>query len=300
MEYPLVSLITVNFNQAVVTRDLLLSLRKISYPKLEIIVVDNHSTRENPGFLKEEFPEIVLIMSEENLGFAGGNNLGVKAAKGAYCLFINNDTEVEPDFLEPLVDQLEKNPHIGMISPKIKFFYQPDTIQYAGYTPFNRINLRQHLIGYREVDTGQYDQGTYTFAAHGAAMMVPRKVIDEVGTMTELYFLYYEEHDWCERIKRAGYLVYYEPKSVVWHKESVSTGKESPLKTYYITRNRIVFTRRNIDGVTRWITVLYLNTVVPAIFTLRYLAKGSFNLLGAAIRGTIWNWGRSGRKLRHL
>lgn len=127
---------------------------------------------------------------------------------------------------------------IPMVSPKIRFYYAPDTIQYAGYTPFSPVTLRQHLIGYREKDSGQYDQARETFSIHGAAMMVPRSVVKEVGMMSELYFLYYEEHDWVERIKRAGYKIFYVPESLVFHKESISTGKESQLKTYYITRNR--------------------------------------------------------------
>lgn len=289
MKQGLVSLITVNYNQSLVTRDLLLSLRKVTYPAIEIIVVDNGSPSDTPEILKVEFPEIVLIESKENLGFAGGNNLGLNVANGEFCLFINNDTEVEPDFLEPLVERFKSNPEIGMMSPKIKFHHTPDTIQYAGYSPINQITLRQHLIGYCQVDKGQFDEGGFTFAAHGAAMMVPAKVIDQVGPMDEVFFLYYEEHDWCERIKKAGYKVYFEPASVVWHKESLSTGKESPLKIYYIARNRILYARRNIKGLKKVASVSYLFTVVPLVFTVRYLLKGNIKLLKAAAAGTIWN-----------
>lgn len=289
MSWPLVSIITVNYNQSAITRELLASLQRISYPTIEIIVVDNGSPTDQPEKLKEEFPQIELILSGKNLGFAGGNNLGVDAAKGKYCLFINNDTEVEPDFLEPLVRRFEGHPEIGMMSPKIRFHHTPDTIQFAGYTPFHPVTLRQHLIGYREKDTGQYDQSRKTFAGHGAAMMVPRKVIEEVGKMAELFFLYYEEHDWNERIKSAGYEAFYEHSSLVWHKESLSTGKESPLKAYYLTRNRIVFARRNLKGLSKWISLAYLLTVVPLSFTLRYLRKGQFKLLKSAWKGTLWN-----------
>lgn len=289
MNRPLVSIITVNYNQSAVTKDFLASIKNITYPEIEIIVIDNGSPNDTPEKLLEEFPDIHLILSKKNLGFAGGNNLGVKVAKGKYCLFINNDTEVEPDFLEALVERLESNPDIGMLSPKIKFHHTPDTIQYAGYTPYNRITLRQHLIGFRQKDRGQFDKGGYTFAGHGAAMMVPMSVIQEVGMMAELFFLYYEEHDWCERIKMAGYKAYYEPKSTVWHKESLSTGKESPLKAYYITRNRILFARRNVRKSFKWLTILYLFTMVPLNFSIRYLKNRQFDLFKAAWKGTLWN-----------
>lgn len=289
MNRPLVSIITINYNQSAVTKDFLASIKNITYPEIEVIVIDNGSPNDTPEKLLEEFPDIHLILSKENLGFAGGNNLGVKIAKGKYCLFINNDTEVEPDFLEALVERLESNPDIGMLSPKIKFHHTPDTIQYAGYTPFNRITLRQHLIGFRQKDRGQFDKGGYTFAGHGAAMMVPMSVIQEVGMMAELFFLYYEEHDWCERIKMAGYKAYYEPKSTVWHKESISTGKESPLKAYYITRNRILFARRNVRKSFKWLTILYLFTMVPLNFSIRYLKNRQFDLFKAAWKGMLWN-----------
>jgi GT2 family glycosyltransferase len=105
MSLPLVSLISINYNQAQVTCDMVASLRRVTYPHLEIIVVDNASPSDNPDIIKERFPEVKLIKSDQNLGFAGGNNLGIAQAKGEYLLFLNNDTEVEPDFLEPLVRQ---------------------------------------------------------------------------------------------------------------------------------------------------------------------------------------------------
>ncbi len=293
MSKPKVSVITVNYNQSSVTRDFLLSFQKISYPEYEVIVIDNGSPNDHPKKLLEEFPNIHLILSPKNLGFAGGNNLGIEKATGKYCLFINNDTEVEPNFLEPLVERMESNQTIGMLSPKIKFHHTPDTIQFAGYTPYHKITLRQHLIGFRQKDDGQFDQGGYTFAGHGAAMMVPMLVIKEVGMMAELFFLYYEEHDWCERIKKAGYKAYYEPESTVWHKESLSTGKESPLKAYYLTRNRVLFARRNVKRGQRWMTILYLFTLVPLKFSLKYLKNGQLDLFKASWKGLLWNLGKS-------
>lgn len=288
--FPLVSIITVNYNQAAVTCELLNSLRKITYPNIETIIIDNGSPSDNPDKIAILFPEYRLIKSSENLGFAGGNNLGIKHSSGEYLLFINNDTEVEPGFLEPLVAKLQSDPGIGMVSPKIRFYYAPDTIQYAGYTSLSRITLRQHLIGYREMDLGQYNQGRKTYSIHGAAMMVPRSVVLTVGMMAEMYFLYYEEHDWAERIKRAGFSVFYVPESLVLHKESISTGKESPLKTYYITRNRFLFARRNLQGTRRLTTLLYLSFVAFPKGFLSSLLKRRFDLAKAQWKAYFWNF----------
>ncbi|PIB38708.1 glycosyltransferase family 2 protein [Maribacter sp. 4G9] len=286
---PLVSIITVNYNESQVTIDLLTSLRHLTYKNVEVIVVDNASPNDDPSIIKETFPEIMLITSEENLGFAGGNNLGVKVAKGDYLLFINNDTIVPEHFLEPLVETLQKDTGIGMVSPKIKFHWDPSKIQYAGYTPMNKWTIRNQSIGYHKMDDGSYDTEGVTASIHGAAMMVPGHVIEEVGMMNEMYFLYYEEHDWAEMIKRAGYSIYYQPKSYILHKESLSTGKNSPLKTYYIARNRIVFARRNFSFKYLWFSMLFQTVVSIPKNLITFLLKGQFEHLKAFSNAIFWN-----------
>ncbi|MCD6354852.1 MAG: glycosyltransferase family 2 protein [Prolixibacteraceae bacterium] len=288
--FPLVSVITINYNQSQVTLELLRSLRKITYPNVEIIVVDNASPTDNPQRIKETFPEIKLIISKKNLGFAGGNNLGIKASKGEYLLFVNNDTEVSPRFIEPLTELLQSNPAIGMVSPKIKFHWNPELIQYAGYTKMNPYTVRNNSIGYHQKDEGQFNKIKETNSVHGAAMMVPRAVVEKAGLMPEIYFLYYEEHDWAEMIKREGYKIYYQPNSFILHKESVSTGKESPLKTYYINRNRMIFARRNFKGMQRLTSMLFLLFISFPKNSLKYLVSGKFNHLAAYLRAVGWNF----------
>ena len=118
-------------------------------------------------------------------------------------------------------------------------------IQYAGFSKINLFTARNRQIGNGELDKGQYDLFSEVAYPHGAAMMVKREVIEKVGMMPELYFLYYEEFDWTESIKKGGYRIGYEPKAMVYHKESISIGKQNPLKIYYLNRNRIVFMKRN-------------------------------------------------------
>lgn len=286
---PLISIITVNYNQSQVTMECLESLTKITYSNIEIIVVDNASPSDNPDIIKEKYPHINLIKSKKNLGFAGGNNLGVIQSKGSYLLFINNDTEVPVDFIEPLVERMQSDENIGVVSPKIRFHHTPDTIQFAGYTPMNYFTLRNNLIGYRQVDTGQFDEARETPFGHGAAMMVSRKATEEVGMMADIFFLYYEEHDWFVRIKKAGYTIWYEPKSLIYHKESISTGKESPMKIHYIARNRIVFLRRNVTGIKKTIAVLYQMLVAIPKNALVYLLKGRLDLFKGYHQAVAWN-----------
>ena len=290
MENPLVSIVTINYEHPDVTCALLESLRHITYPNIEVIVVDNASVKDDPAIISRLYPEAVFIQSKENLGFAGGNNLGIRQAKGEYIMLLNNDTEVNPGFIEPLLSKLQSDSQIGAVSPKIRFFHTPDTIQYAGISPYTLVTLRQYLIGLGEIDTGQFDTTCETFSIHGAAMMIPVSVIKEVGLMAELYFLYYEEHDWAERIKNAGYKIFYVPESLIFHKESISTGKQSPLKTYYITRNRFLFARRNIKGISKLITLAYLLFIAFPKGLIAHSLNNRIDLAKATWRAYVWNF----------
>jgi GT2 family glycosyltransferase len=264
MNYPRVSIITVNYNQAALTCALIESLRKVTYRDVEIVVVDNGSAEDATVVIMKSYPEVKFIRSEKNLGFAGGNNLGIKVSTGKYLLFLNNDTEVDAGFLEPLVHVFETHPKAGAASSKILYYNSDGIIQYAGSTCVNPFTGRNKRLGYMEKDQGQYDRLKITDLAHGAAMMVPRKVIEKVGMMPEFFFLYYEEIDWCESIKKAGYQIYFVPASRVYHKESMSVGRNSTLKTYYMTRNRLLFMRRNTSGLKKLFWILfYISLSLP-------------------------------------
>jgi GT2 family glycosyltransferase len=287
---PLVSVITVNYNQSAVTCEFLESFAKITYPNTEIFVVDNASPNDNPDIIKEKFPYVNLIKTEKNLGFAGGNNVAIPYCKGKYVLFINNDTEVEKGFLEPLVDVLESDPKIGMVSPKIHYYHTPNTIQFAGFTPIHPITIRNFAIGFGEIDNGQYDVTCETGSIFGAAMLVPMRIIEEVGMMTEVFFLYYEEHDWAEHIKKAGYKIYYQGKSLVYHKESISTVKDSPFQIFYLHRGRILYARRNNKGLTKLLSLAYLYLISAPKISLEFLLKKRPDLMFAYWRAIWWNW----------
>ncbi|HOS49518.1 MAG TPA: glycosyltransferase family 2 protein [Bacteroidia bacterium] len=286
--YPSVSIVSINYNGAQVTCEMLDSLKNITYPNFEVIIVDNAS-KEDPSIIFEKHPWIKFIRSDKNLGFAGGNNLGFKQATGKYFLMLNNDTEVPEGFLEPLVQRMESDSKIGAASPKIIFHHTPGMLQFAGFEPINPFTVRGNAIGYGKQDNGDFDQSMPTSRAHGAAMMVSRKVVEEIGLMADLYFLYYEEMDYCERIKNAGYSIWYEAESKIYHKESMATRKGSTLKTYYLTRNRILYQRRNVKGITLFVSLLFLTFVSIPKNTLQYLLKGKMDMLKAFYKGVIWN-----------
>jgi len=288
-DYPLISIITVNYNQSEVTCELIDSLNKISYPNIEIIVIDNNSLDDDPKIIKRKYPNVILVENPINYGFAAGNNFGLMRAMGKYVLLLNNDTVVTEGFIEPLLDKLERNSGIGAVSPKLRYFHTPDTIQYAGFTGINPRTMRNFSIGFNQKDKGQYDMDKETAYAHGAAMMVPMEIVKKIGMMSYIFFLYYEEADWCARINRAGYKMFYVHNSLVYHKESVSTGKLSELKIYYQNRNRIVFMRRNIEGKDFYIGILYQIFIAIPKNAFKFLIRGKFKLFYAYYRAIGWN-----------
>jgi GT2 family glycosyltransferase len=290
----MVSIITVNYNQAAVTFALLDSIRRQDYKDIEVFVVDNAS-KENPqAAFETQYPEVHFIRSEVNLGFAGGNNLAVRAAKGDYLFFINNDAELTDHCLERLVAMFDNNPKLGLVSPLICYYPQEkwteDFIQYAGMTPIHPLTARNETIGKKTWERGQYTEPRATAYAHGAAMMCSNAVIEQAGMMDEDFFLYYEELDWGERVRKSGFEIWVEPRARVYHKESLTVGKLGSLKTYYLNRNRVWFMHRNYGGwkIAAFYIFLFLVTIPKN--TLQMLLKGEKDNLKAFWRGIFWNF----------
>ncbi len=282
------SIITVNFNQPKVTEELLLSIKDAA--GLEIIVIDNGSRADLPTAWQTNYPHVKFIRSEKNLGFAGGNNLGIKAATGDYLFFVNNDTEFTPGLVKKLTNVLDEHPEVGMISPKIKYYHDKSLIQYAGYTPMNFYTCRNTCIGLRQTDTGQYDHimGPTAYC-HGASMMVQKEAIEKAGAMHEGFFLYYEELDWCEHIKKVGYEAWICTDALIYHKESISVGKKSKLKEYFMNRNRILFVRRNAPLLNKPVFFLYFILLVVPRNIIAYIKGKNYNFIPMLFRAVWWN-----------
>ena len=186
-EYKL-SIITINYNGIKDTCELIDSIP--FKDDMEVIVVDNASKTDEASIISERFPHVKVIRSNQNIGFAGGNNLGIKEAKGDYILLINNDTYFKDFNIEALIERLESSDKIGIVCPKLRFAWGNNPIQFAGYTPLSNITLRNKAIGFGEGDHGQYDTAHPTPYAHGAAMLIKREAIENVGLMPECFFLY--------------------------------------------------------------------------------------------------------------
>lgn len=261
---PELSFITINYNGLSYTTALLRSLQSVvTSVAWEVIVVDNGSTADEAGELRRLFSDderVNVVEAGANLGFAAGNNLGIRSAKADALMLINNDTFVEEDHFRQLLNRLEDS-SIGAVCPKLRFADGERLIQYAGFTDLSAVTLRNSGIGCCEHDRGQYDTACPTAFAHGAALLFTRRTLALAGWMTEQYFLYYEEMDWSMLIRRAHLQIWYDPVQTVFHRESQTTGQNSPLRTFYMTRNRLLFAHRNRNGLTRLLCYAYLMAV---------------------------------------
>ncbi|HKK62211.1 MAG TPA: glycosyltransferase family 2 protein [Bacteroidales bacterium] len=284
---PKVSIITVNYRQSDITNSLLQSLEQVDMKSFEVIVVNNSETDDYKNIICPTYT-LRIIVSKVNKGFAAANNLGFTKARGEYILLLNNDTEVDPAFLDEMIEAFQWKKRIGAVSPKIKYFSNPLLIQYAGYSKMNPFTLRMRARGSKEPDNGSYNERLITNYGHGCAMMVRRGVLEEVGPMPEQYFLYYEEHDWSSSIRKAGYDICYEPGAVVYHKESVTVRKDSPMKVYYMNRNRFLFMRRNLTAFQKLISTTYMLLFSIPVNTLKYFVRRQNRHLRAYLEAVIY------------
>ncbi len=282
-----VSIITINYNGL---EDTCALIESIPFnDNMEVIVVDNASNNQEAETIAQQFPQVTVIHSDKNLGFSGGNNLGIQVAQGKYLFLINNDTIFKDFNINALICRMESSIEIGIVCPKIRFVWGTNPIQFAGYTPLSKISVRNRAIGFNEEDHGQYDTPHPTPYAHGAAMLIRKDAIDKVGIMPECFFLYYEELDWSMMFTRNGYQIWYEPKCTIYHKESQATGQNSPLRTYYLTRNRLLLVKRHPKEFIKPLAYLYLLCIVAFRDILKYTITARFDLLEATIRA-LWQF----------
>lgn len=242
---PKVFVIVVNWNRASDTIECVRSLQDLAYSNFEVVVVDNASVDGSVTALGVEFPDLAVVRNTKNLGYAEGNNVGVRYALSRdadYVLLLNNDTVVDKDLLHELVRVATSYPGAGLVGPKIYDYGEPTTIWFAGASIDWSTGDSPHL-GLGEYDAGQFNRVIAVDRLTGCAMMVGREVFERVGLFDPRYFLYYEDVDLCVRAAKAGYKSYCVQTAKVWHKESSSTNANqgSDLHAYYHLRNRLLF-----------------------------------------------------------
>jgi len=299
-----VAIVILHFVNQKLTDQCLESVGKLNRKGFELqTIVVNNNPQENLKDLEKKFGDFIFIETGKNLGFAGGNNLGIKQALGGkadWTFIVNNDTILDKDLIVQLTKVGESGEKIGVLGPKIYFApgyefhkerYKPNergkVIWFAG----GLIDWQNILASHRgvdEVDKGQYEEQIETDFISGCAMMVKKEVFEKIGFLDEKYFLYLEDNDFCQRAKRAGFNLVYAPKARLWHANAGSSAVGGPLQDYYITRNRMLFGLRYAPLRTK---VALIRESIKILFTgrkwqkrgirdfyLRKFGKGSYHL----------------------
>lgn len=260
------------------------SCRKLTYPNFRILVVDNGSSDGSETILRERFPDIKFIQTGTNLGFAGGNNVGIRYAleQGAdYVWLLNNDTTVAADALSALVKIAEGNQAAGMVGSKIVYYDNPQRLWFAGAVLDSKKPYRPYHRGLNEMDRGQYDVACETGYVTGCSLLARKEMMNAAGLLDEGLFLYFEDVDWSARAKTAGWKLVYCPGSLVYHKISLSSGgADSPTIFYYTARNRLLFVKRNFPD--KLMAALGYDFFEHVLVNIK---KGRFGCVREAFRG---------------
>ncbi len=267
MGYPKVSIIILNWNGLSDTIECLNSLKELTYPSYEVVVVDNGSQGDDAKALKERFGcSIHLLCNDRNYGFAGGNNIGIRFAQDNlnpdYFLLLNNDTVVEPNFLDEMVKVADADPKIGVAGAKIYSYHEPDYLQFVwgefepwkGHAKMVPPALSSK-VRKRELDKGQYDVVREVDWVSGCCFLIKKSALKEIGLLDEGYFSFWEELDFCLRARKKGYKIVFVPKAKVWHKLLKSSRRVPGLPEYYSVRNRFRLMRKYAS---RWQYISFL------------------------------------------
>lgn len=295
---PKIGIVILNWQGWRDTLDCLASVQGGDYPltQLDIVVVDNGSQDDSVSQLRQHRTGATLLELPNNVGFAAGSNFGIQHSLVTGCdyvLLLNNDAIASPDFLRPLLRVFDRDPASGIVSPKIRYHDPSDQIWYAGGR-FRQPRLIGEMIGLGESDEGQFDQARVVDFAVGCCMLIHRAVFERIGYLDERFFFYQEDVDFSYRATKAGFSVWYQPASVIYHKVSQSTRDDAGRRTFLYAQSRVIFFNKHIRGGRRP-AVVGLEVLRLVRTAINNLWNGRSHLTRSYVRGI-----RAGlRKSRH-
>lgn len=278
MATPKVAVVILNWNGIKYLRDFLPGVLASGYANMEVIVGDNGSSDDSLAFLRSRHPSIRIIENKANYGFTGGYNRVLAQVDADYYILLNSDVQVQPGWIEPVIEMMEADAQIGAAAPKIKAYHQQTHFEHAGAAggyidKFGYPFCRGRIFYDIEEDKGQYEQPGEIFWASGASLFIKKKVWDEAGGFDEDFFAHMEEIDLCWRIKNMGYKVMYCPKSQIFHVGGGTLNAENPFKTYLNFRNNLLLLKNNLPF---WsaVWIIFVRIWLDFAALLRFLAEG--------------------------
>jgi GT2 family glycosyltransferase len=295
---PLVAVVILNWNGLRFLQQFLPGVLQTRYQALQIVVADNASADGSVEWLRQHHPQVHIIKNPGNEGFARGYNLALQQVKADYYVLLNSDVEVTPDWVDPVIELMERQPEIAACQPKILSWHQKSQFEYAGAAggwidrygfPFARGRVMDHC----EADESQYEDAAPVFWATGAALFIKAAAYHEVGGLDDYFFAHQEEIDLCWRLQRAGHRVYVCPQSVVYHVGGGTLPQGNPRKTFLNFRNNLIMLSKNLHPAERY-GKLFLRLMLDGVAGIRFLLKGDFKSCWAVFRSHLqfyyWSW----------
>ena len=251
MNNPKVTVLILSYNGKHLLEEAISSYLKNNYDNFEIAVIDNGSKDGTEEFVRSNFPSVKLIRIEKNKGYSGGFNVGMEYAfgesKSDFVLITNNDVEADNNIIEKLVEIAVKDSKYGFIMGKVFFYENKNVFQTVGMA-YDPVRINGGHIGHGETDDGQYDEECERYFADDVFMLVSRSLYEDVGGYDIEFVLQAEQFDWQFRAKKKGYKIMYAPKAKLWHKDSMTIGRASPMKLYYDSRNPMIVLMKYLDA----------------------------------------------------
>ncbi len=303
---PKVAIVILTYNNKAFIERFMPSVLATNYANKEIWVADNASTDGSAAYTYEHFPEVKILESKTNLGYAGGYNWALEQIEADYYVLLNSDVRVTPDWLNPLVELALSNPKIAAIQPKILDAKDADKFEYAGAAggyldKWGYAFCRGRIFDALEVDKGQYDNVEQVFWATGACLFVSAEAFNKVGKLDADFFAHMEEIDLCWRLQRAGYDVYVNPNSIVYHVGGGTLNEGSDRKYHLNFRNNLVLIAKN-DASAFWFIKLLWRMVLDGVSAVKFVVDGKPKLFAVVIKahGEFWAGFRGTLKKRKM
>jgi GT2 family glycosyltransferase len=303
---PEVTIVILNWNGKHFLEQFMPSLMATTYPHFKVLVVDNGSADDSLAFLAAHYPTVLTLPLDKNYGFTTGNNKALPHITSPYYVLLNNDVEVSPGWLQPMVEMMEADPQVAAVQPKLLSWQQRDHFEYAGAAggyvdvlgyPFTR----GRMFDTNEKDEGQYERPHALLWTTGACMLVRKAVTDRIGLFEDRFFAHMEEIDFCWRAANFGYKVMYQPQSVAWHLGGGTLPKTNPRKTFLNARNSLATLLKNFPAGQVWYK-FYFRLCLDGVWGARAFLQRDFKTVWAIIRAhyaiyfSIGYWIKARRK----
>lgn len=285
---PLVSVSVVNYNGEKFLSEFFTSLYRQTYDNFEVIFVDNASADGSVQYVREHYPQVVVVETGKNAGYAEGNNIGYGHSKGEYVLIINNDTILAEDLIEKMLQAFDEIPNLGVVQPMVRLMSQKEKLDACG-SFWTNTGFNYHVGIYKPANLPLYNESFPVYSVKGMCMMVPRKAIEEVGLFDPDFWCYFEETDFCHRLWLAGYECWYYPKSYIYHFLG-GTSNKKPKSTiqFHSFKNRLCSYLKNLSF-TEMMKVLPIYFLFNIVWSLAFLFRLDVENFLVVYRAFWWN-----------